>query len=833
MYKVTWDKETGGIQLNIKVVAGTLGISPRPVFFEELDLLGLNTLGWVYPHCEEPLLWACNKQYFYRGDLVFEAKGANLYDSATITIMPGFENLELIPVDVKKMIERNRDIMFLLESEAIEFIRETFFIYSTASKKFNEIKANQLDFEAIAASIEKKQKRKMAIVKEDCDSFDIMPLEVAEQQGKQRLLATKIDVFLASFSGGKDSQVVLDLCTRALPPNAFEVIYSDTGYELPSSLDLYEDTKQHYSALYPGLKFSTARNHASVLSYWDKIGTPSDTHRWCCSVMKTAPLYRSLKVPGTNKQAKVLTFDGVRAEESVRRGNYERTAKGVKHSTVVNSHPILYWNTSEIFLYLFSYALPINEAYRLGKSRVGCITCPYSSEWDDMIVNRCYNAELKPFITRIYDWSKQEGVKDLDVYLKERKWKFRASGKFMKVSTQVNFKNSPNNFYAQIKSANLPITAWLPVIGEFTIFNTSNGFCGDIKYKNSVYSFEIEGNDADYTFCIKGIKDLALISLLKRVIYKAAYCINCESCEVECPSGALSVFPEINIDPTKCVHCYKCLNFHDKGCIVANSISMTTETNIKAKAGIDRYNTFGIHEEWMSEFLLNPAEFWDCNGLGPKQVPSFKNWLKEAEIIDTKLNLTEIGTALSEIYVDDPNLVWSIVLINLAKNSFIVNWFLMHIAPGQIFDKNSISENISEEYPIYGKRTVDNAVAALFQLFKYCPSDSALAMAEEVEGKQYRRKSFEELSDTALAYSLYRYAENVGYKSFRITDLKESTSGLGPFVEFGISLSEMEKILRTLNSANNRLLVAELNMGLDHITLREDVTPISILKTLI
>ena len=120
-------------------------------------------------------MWAVNKQYFYRGDLVFQAKGANLYDSATITIMPGFENLELIPIDVKKMIERNRDIMFLLESEALEFIRETFFIYSTASKKFNEIKANQLDFEAIVASIEQKQKRKMAIIKEECDSFDVIP----------------------------------------------------------------------------------------------------------------------------------------------------------------------------------------------------------------------------------------------------------------------------------------------------------------------------------------------------------------------------------------------------------------------------------------------------------------------------------------------------------------------------------------------------------------------------------------------------------------------------------------------------------------------------------
>ena len=68
-------------------------------------------------------------------------------------------------------------------------------------------------------------------------------------------------------------------------------------------------------------------------------------------------LYRSLKVPGTNKQDKVLHFDGVRAEESARRVNYERMGKGVKHSTVVNAHPILYWNTSEIFLYLFSYPL--------------------------------------------------------------------------------------------------------------------------------------------------------------------------------------------------------------------------------------------------------------------------------------------------------------------------------------------------------------------------------------------------------------------------------------------------------------------------------------------
>ncbi len=71
---MTWDKETGGVLLHSRIVDGTLGISPRPVFWEELDLLKLNELGWKYPHTEAPLLWAVNKQYWYQGELMFELK---------------------------------------------------------------------------------------------------------------------------------------------------------------------------------------------------------------------------------------------------------------------------------------------------------------------------------------------------------------------------------------------------------------------------------------------------------------------------------------------------------------------------------------------------------------------------------------------------------------------------------------------------------------------------------------------------------------------------------------------------------------------------------------
>ena len=313
MRKIEWDKESRGVILTSKITKETLGISPRPVWFEELDLLGLDKLGYNYPKVEAPLMWAVNKQYFYNGELMFEAKGANIYDAPKIAFQPGKESADIEPVNVELMLQRNKDEMFLIENEALEFIRDTYTAYAGVNRAHDSITANQaIDYEALAQKVEKKTKQKMVVVKEDCDSFDVMPLDIANAEGKRVILSTKIDRFIASFSGGKDSQVVLDLVTRAIPPTAFEVIYSDTGYELPPSLDLYEDVKKYYGEKFPALKFSTARNHESVINYWDKIGTPSDTHRWCCSIMKTAPLYRMLKVDG-NKQARVLAFEGVRA----------------------------------------------------------------------------------------------------------------------------------------------------------------------------------------------------------------------------------------------------------------------------------------------------------------------------------------------------------------------------------------------------------------------------------------------------------------------------------------------------------------------------------------
>lgn len=840
MYKIEWDKKTRGVKLSSLVTADTLGVSPRPVFYEELDLLKMDTeFGWQYPHCQEPLLWCINKVYYYEGEKVMEVHGANLYDPAVVTLADEkYRGIKLKKVNVKKMLEVCNDEMFLLESEAMEFIRSTYVQYSSAKKSVEAVKANQIDFDELLKRVEKQSKKKMAIVKQDCDSFDIMPLEDAKASGKRTYQTTKIDKFLASFSGGKDSQVVLDLCTRAIPPDAFEVIYSDTGYELPPSLELYEEVQKYYHDKFPGLKFSTAKNHESVLNYWDQIGAPSDDLRWCCAMMKTGPLYRTMKVEGTNRQARVLAFEGVRAEESSKRGEYDRIGKGVKHGTTINARPIFNWNSVEIFLYLFKHNLPINEAYRIGKARVGCIICPYSTAWDDMIANTIYKDNLHPFLKKLEDYAKRGGVKDWENYLKERKWKFRSSGNLIKNDSSVTFISVTPNLKAKVHNPHKNIEDWLFTIGPYTLLSKGEIKRGEIQYKQDIYQFSIEKVEGknDYTVMLYNVLDAHLIKLFKRVLIKTTYCINCEVCEVECPTGALSVYPQIKIDRSKCIHCHRCLEFHDNGCYPASSLMTTNNTNnMKSKTGIDKYKTFGLQEEWLDLYFSDSEQMLDkeSSSIGKLQVDGLKSWLRDAEIIDNKDNKTELYDIISDIYKNNPFLAWEIIWINITYNSFVANWFTSKIRTGFPYSKNLLVEMIKEEFPgVYGDRTISNAVGALINTLTKSPIGSEFLQAENTGNGTYIRNVYENLSEISLAYSIYKYAELHKTNILRVSEFYNFDNPAGPFMEFCIERNNFENLLRSLNSDSDKVLLAELNMGLDNITLMPDMTPIQVLKKL-
>lgn len=826
LFKITWDRETGGVLLTTRVCKETLGISPRPVFYEELDFLGLEDQGWKYPKTEAPIMWAINKQYWYRGTLLFEAKGANIYEKPTLKFSNDVSPIELIAVDVETMLKKNADPMFLIESEAIEFIRDTYTTYSRVNKVYDKVKANQeIDFERMATEVEKKTKTKMAVVKEDCDSFDIVPLDTANEEGKRVLLSTRIDRFIASFSGGKDSQVVLDLCTRAIPPTDFEVIYSDTGYELPSSIELYEQVKKHYSEKFPALKFSTTRNHESVLNYWDKIGTPSDTHRWCCTVMKTAPLYRSLKVEG-NKQARVLTFDGVRAEESTKRNAYNRIGKAVKHATVINASPILGWNAVEIFLYLFKYNLFINPAYRFGDTRVGCVICPFSSEWNDMINNNRFKKSVLPFLSKVENNVSKLNIPDPIEYIKSGNWKRRAGGRDMKPDSSLIIKESKPDLIMEISNSHKNLTTWLHTIGDFK----GNSTFGTIRVQDNIYTYKAEKTGSKITINFPGVSRNAILTgLLKRAIYKSTYCINCEACEVECPTGALTIIPEVKIDNKKCIKCHKCLNFHELGCIVAHSLKITTSKTTKMK--LIGYNNFGLKEEWLDYFSSNYEDYFksDDHGLNTKeQLPSFIKWLVHAEILEDVKNkkITELGKLLMNLYQEMPALVWEIIWINLSYNSPITEWYTQSVSFQRSLDVNELRAMIKNDYPETSETTVKNIVYALLRTLKESPIGEEMCQYISEGKNKFSRKPYIDISLEGLAYSLYKYGELHGTKELRVSSLL-SDEEHGPKVEFGLERTLLLKLLRTLHLQG--ILTAELNMGLDHITLKPTLTTNSVL----
>jgi phosphoadenosine phosphosulfate reductase len=123
LYKLAWDLDTRGILLTEENINNIF--PPRPVFYEELDLLGFDKF-WQYPKVEEPLLWAIGRRYYYEGKLVGEASGGGIFESPQIKVTKEGENLTIKPVDIKKMVTKNQEFLNILINEAIDFIADVY-----------------------------------------------------------------------------------------------------------------------------------------------------------------------------------------------------------------------------------------------------------------------------------------------------------------------------------------------------------------------------------------------------------------------------------------------------------------------------------------------------------------------------------------------------------------------------------------------------------------------------------------------------------------------------------------------------------------------------------
>lgn len=781
MYSYTYDNETGGILLNSSPQA--FSKEPRPVYSKELDIYGFGAY-WNYDENDDaPYMWAEANNYYYRGKLVAQIKGGSFFTKPEIIIInePEPNNKPLKPVDVNMMVLKNKVIMENLTATTIKDVFNTY----------------------------------------------------AKFEGK-------VDVFHVSFSGGKDSVVTLDIVQRALPHNKFVVIFGDTGMELPETHRIVDETMANCKK--DGIEFYIAKSHFSPSESWRKFGPPTSTIRWCCSVHKTTPQLLLLKdILGKNNFTE-MAFVGVRADESVRRSEYSYISYGTKHRGQYSCNPILYWNSAEVYLYIYSNRdrLQLNEVYKRGNTRAGCLVCPMSTNRNDYLNFRCNLDQTKALTDMIFDLncSEKDGTPEKVSYVENNGWKARKNGRDLKIALKdydevvlgknlsITFKNHDNSW-----------KQWLKTLGQILPTDNTNEIRiinkGEVKI---IRVIELENNYITILVSNEATTgNVLFLKNLRKIFRKSHYCVACKVCQANCKFGNLSFDENGKVSISdNCTRCDQCLDI-DTGCLVYKSLWLSKGLgNMDKKRTLDCYAAHGPKMEWFQEFVKLRDDFNKNNSLGSAQKPMFNRFLKDAGIIDDKCNRTILGEKLVNSELQDLS-IWGLMLINLSYTPQ-VGWFVKTFEFDSVISRTQIVSLLSNMEDI--KESALKAIPPTLKRISALPlgkigfgtSDKA---SKDLGGLSFYRTAWQNADSKVILYALYKFAEACGeYYQFTLTRLMDTTiesDGVSPVQIFGLDRETMVGLLKGLATNYPEFISVTFTLDLDNINLRQDKTAADIL----
>ncbi len=172
------------------------------------------------------------------------------------------------------------------------------------------------------------------------------------------------DHVLVSFSGGKDSLVVLDLAIKHYGSEMVTGVYVDTGVDFPS-------TNKYVDEVAEKLNVKIEKVYVPVKELIESKGLPSRTNRWC-TLLKTRGFKKVLE-KYREKYDKILVLVGDRDSESEARARKPPVRKRKKY---LEAAPIKQWSTIHVQLYTWMNNLPENPLYKMGFYRLGCYICP-------------------------------------------------------------------------------------------------------------------------------------------------------------------------------------------------------------------------------------------------------------------------------------------------------------------------------------------------------------------------------------------------------------------------------------------------------------------------
>jgi 3'-phosphoadenosine 5'-phosphosulfate sulfotransferase (PAPS reductase)/FAD synthetase/Pyruvate/2-oxoacid:ferredoxin oxidoreductase delta subunit len=724
------------------------------------------------PKERHPLLWAKQNVYLYRGEEIarlhktsygkpqdIEWRGPLRLDDGSRAGTSAQRKLKLVPIDVSAMVAKNSGIMTALVVDTLKRIKEMYDAY-----------------------------------------------------------AKKCDAIYIGFSGGKDSVVLLDLCHKVLPLDV-PVVFSDTDMELPDTYRVWEEIQHRYE----GRTFLKVAAKTSALENWRLFGPPSQALRWCCSVHKSTPAILALKERIGKKSIKTLAFVGVRGDESQRRSGYDDIGDGLKCQSQVNAMPILAWSAHELWLYILEHDLVLNEAYRKGLPRVGCLLCPMSNDRQNDLIRMNYFEAVSPFTCAVRDTIDRDffSIEDADAFVYEGGWHARKSGVSLKqVIAEPGVERKSDRVICEFPiEAEHVLKEWLKAIGEIKGAELSLCSDGGRRFLQCVWA--------------SGKADKSISKWLTYAIHKAISCIGCHSCEAECPTGALRLERDsytgnlnASIDLEICTHCMRCYT-HDEGCLRYYSTRYAGAKSMNI-SGINKYMTFGMKPEWIEVLANEGANFRQTTALGNRMIPAAVTWFREAGLIgeSTVINTTlllEIGKKRSFSDL----LLWHLLWFRLANTSPLVKWYVCNMDLDTGYNMKQIDEKLAQSVGSASVRK--GALQSLCQLVKTSPlSEGNKALVEaEMKGRTVEKltRRSRSVDPLVVLYGLYVMAEKSGRDAFTVRQMMATeidAEVVSPLAVFGISPDDFKKQCMGLAAVHPDYIACSFTLGLDEVRVFPD-----------
>ena len=258
------------------------------------------------------------------------------------------------------------------------------------------------------------------VEKEELCRLQALPLDekiaIAQQAIREFVDHFGVDGVYISFSGGKDSTVLIHLC-RQLYPNLVG-LYSDTGLEFPEIRDFVQTfnnitivtPKMHHREMLKKCGYPVVSKEQAEWIYRIRSGTSSGaiqkafygmnldgtptrfklSEQWkyllnapfnigsgCCKEMKLKPIAEYVKKTGRVPIIGTTASESaLRAQKFLQYGFYNLEGKKAQCT------PMSIWTDGDVWEYIHRFNLPYCKIYNMGYDRTGCVFCMFGAHLD-------------------------------------------------------------------------------------------------------------------------------------------------------------------------------------------------------------------------------------------------------------------------------------------------------------------------------------------------------------------------------------------------------------------------------------------------------------------